>query len=122
METSTVSRRPSDDDFGDALTCLSIPQRRHRPRSGTTRGERGSYLIGERLTRHETIGTVRDSDRSFRVRAQRQARNAQDRGFFLDAARVGHDDSGAADCTDEVDISDRIDDPHACMAIEPGLT
>ena len=48
-----------------------------------------------------------------RVRPDGQAWDTENGRLLLDPAGVGHDDRGAADERDEVEIAERLDDLHA---------
>ena len=79
-----------------------------------------STFASHRLRLDEAIGAVGDRDRTFRVGTDREARNAEDGGLLLDPARVGDDEGRAPDQGHELDVAERVDDPHPIARRQAG--
>ena len=92
-----------DDAFGGA----SIPERRDATRFAFT----GKHCLrpgndSVRMGADELVGALGNRDGALGVFAQGEARYAEGSGFFLDAARIGEDQSRTVQETQEVKITD----------------
>ena len=56
---------------------------------------------------NEQVCTLGDGDGALGVFAEGQAGHAESGGFFLDAARIGEDESGFAEEAEEIEIAER---------------
>ena len=81
----SLDSRSSLQTFNGSLRRFPVPQgRAHavRPIAGDDLGQVFSQVVGP----YQSVGTLGDSDGSFRIFPQGEARNIQVRGFFLQAA------------------------------------
>jgi len=75
---------------------VTVPKRRNGSLlrlAGEDSGEFGAQFIW--IASDENVRSEGDRNRALRVLAERQARNAEVGGLFLDAAGVGYDDGCA---------------------------
>ena len=105
---------------------LGFGERVRDPLRGPSVPERGAWLRDARFAlrqRRFQVGTqarelgepvraLTDRDRPLGVRAQRQARHAQERGLLLQPARVRQDARGGIGQADAVEVADRLDQLH----------
>src|SRR5439155_25653647 len=90
-----------------SFACASVPERRDLSelRLGEQRGNLAQPL---RLEAEQGVRAELDRDRAIGVRAQREARDLQSGGLFLDPARVGHDGRGVRLEREELAIRERL--------------
>ena len=60
------------------------------------------------LRSDDSVGAMGHGDRALGGRPERQARNPEDRGLFLDAAGIGQDQASATHEGDEVEVAERV--------------
>src|ERR1700676_3004265 len=76
----------------DSLAGVTVPQRRYRPFFCVSlKNLRKFRAKASQILANQNICSHSDRDRSFRVRAQGQARHTKIRCLFLDTPRVGND-------------------------------
>src|SRR5262249_39811771 len=98
------------EDVDDSLGRVAVPERQRTM---------GSRWIGERLegfvdgpvgiAADDAIGPVRDGHGPLGRVSERQARNPEKGGLFLNSAGIGQHETGPADERDEVQVPERID-------------
>jgi hypothetical protein len=99
------------EDGDDRLRSAAVPQR-GCPDFPAARGHHLA-MSGQdplRLVAHQPIGADLDGDRPLGVLAQREARNAGDRGLLLDSTRVGQHDARVGHQLEEIEVAERIDE------------
>src|SRR2546428_4701528 len=96
-----------EENLDNAFGGAPIPERRDATRFGFT-GKHclrpGNDFVG--MGADELIGALGNRDGALGVIAQGEARYAERGGFFLDAARIGEDQSRAVQQTQKVEITD----------------
>ncbi len=100
------SRECLVDHVGDPRRSLPIPQRRGAVGPGADFIQPGKRL--EEIAGPESdgrVGAVGQRAGTLGVLAQRQARHFQNRGFFLDSARVGEDGPDSRHPVQELQIA-----------------
>ena len=86
----------------------------------TVEGAPGSPHDGVGCAPDELVRALGDGDRSLRVVAQGEARDAQRRRLLLDAAGVGEHEAGAGHQAEEVEVAERFGDQDAVGDGAPG--
>ena len=117
----SARRGPRSEDGGGALPCPSIPQRRG-PRGGRSsiRPDPADGL-NDVLRFNKPVRAVGDRYRTFCIGAHGQTGNAQNRCFFLHAARIGDHNSRIGHECCEIEIAQRLDHPYARRVEESDL-
>jgi SAM-dependent methyltransferase len=91
--------------------CLTVPQ----VRWAAPRPPPAKHLVDfvpDLRDRRETIGTLGNRDRSLGRIANRQAGDTEIGRLLLHASRIGNDELCLADKAHELDIAERLDQPH----------
>jgi len=110
---------------GDALTCLAIPVRRQGP-ADMVCGDRLVELRAQQIpiAADQHVRASRHGDGPFCIRAQGEAWNPEIRRLLLNASGVGEHHGRVFLQSQELDVPDRIDQPHvgigpAAQALDP---
>lgn len=108
------------DGIDDPLGSVAIPKGRER---GGGEGALEDRLISRQdavgLGADELIGADLASDGSFGVFSDGDARDLEEGGFFLDAARIREDDFGMRHQMQKAEIVERIEQANLGHALEP---
>src|SRR6266849_2095155 len=128
MQPACPVKPGTKENFHYPFGGMSIPEWRRLARLAVSSEDLlcSSHDFGG-VCSHEYICALGDSDRTLSVLTQGQARNAEGRGFFLDAPGVGQSQSSLAEQAQKIEISQWLNEaelrvvPDAALA-EPLLS
>src|SRR5581483_2838438 len=106
-----LARNDAAEDVHNALCGVAVPE--GWDPSGLAFAGQGSASSGDHLLgvgTHKQIGALSNRNGSLGVLPKRETRDAQGSGLFLDAARIGQDQRGAAEEAKKIEVANRLDE------------